>query len=442
MEKQSTNKNGIIEKLNTQLSAELHEEDGFEITTNVKWGRTSSNLVLDLVVRKNKFLLAVFRIEKTSEIAEREINEVTRYFDVLDRREEGLPIIITYCTDDKAYRLLFPKSIYEFLSKESQNLVFGSTNVIKDISSVIQFIKGAAEADEYRLKEQSSDVDIDDKKLRFFKSSEQVLDPEWCRDQLEPLSGTQICRYSSLDSLFSTLKYGTLRMNGLPGMNDKDEGLLAWNIIYGTDNTENEENKRRKGLINNAFIVSFSSEKKIDDLTQWRLYGDDARGVCCIYSVDINAVKDRFFLHPVKYIKKPNEKEEVSDELLQLFIKHVKQQSDLDYFDLSPAIFFYKLDVFKSEDEVRLLVDNKETAAYKSPKYRRDWLLTNSNRIPNPYIDVPLDSMPLKLEKILLGPNMNDIDTIQVQLETMLKQLSIKAIVEPSKIIGYRNPTK
>ena len=441
MEENKTKEKAIIEKIKKQLSAELSEDDGYDITTNVRWGRTSSDLVLDIVVRKNKYLLAVFKIGKTSSAVEWARNEAVRYFDTSLSTVEKAPIIITYCIDDKAYGLLYPHNIRRFLIDESPDLLIDRVE-IKDISRVIQIIKVAAEAEEYRLKEHSSDVDIDDEKLRFFKSSEQVLDPEWCRSKLEPLSGTQICRYSSIDSLFSTLRFGTFRMNGLPGMNDKDEGLLAWNIIYGTGNTENEENKRRKGLINNAFIVSFSSEKKIDDLTQWRLYGDDARGVCCIYSVDINAVKDRFFLHPVKYIKKPDENEVVSDELLQLFIQHIKRQPDLDYYDLSPAIFYYKLDIFKHEDEVRLLVDNKETAAYKSPEYRREWLLTNSNRIPNPYIDVPLDSMPLKLDKILLGPNMNDIDTIQVQLETMLKQLGIKAKVEPSKKTGYRNPSK
>lgn len=57
-----------------------------------------------------------------------------------------------------------------------------------------------------------------------------------------------------------------------------------------------------------------------------------------------------------------------------------------------------------------------------------------------PIIDVALDEIPLKLERIILGPNMNDIDTIQVQLEAMLEQQDIEATVEPSQISVYRNP--
>lgn len=56
-------------------------------------------------------------------------------------------------------------------------------------------------------------------------------------------------------------------------------------------------------------------------------------------------------------------------------------------------------------------------------------------------IDIEMDLFPLKLERIILGPNMNDIDTIQVQLETMLKDVGIEAVVELSEKTSYRNPT-
>ena len=87
--------------------------------------------------------------------------------------------------------------------------------------------------------------------------NEKVLDPQWCREQLR-IYTEDICRYSSLDSLFSTLKHGTFRMNGLPGMNDKDEGLLSWNLINVVNKLPTDTVKRRKGLINNAFIISYS----------------------------------------------------------------------------------------------------------------------------------------------------------------------------------------
>ena len=231
-------------------------------------------------------------------------------------------------------------------------------------------------------------------------------------------------------------------MNGLPGMNDKDEGLFAWNMINDTKKLSNDEVKKRKALINNAFIISYSYKSKIDDLIQWRLYGDDAKGVCCVYSVLQDKIDDRFFLHPIKYIEPPQKGKYPTDALLATLKKYVDNQSGLAYTDLSPLIFYYKHKDYEPEAEVRLLVDNKNTSAYNSLEFKREWLLTNSNNIPNPYIDIPLKDFPLKLERILLGPNMNDIDTIQVQLETMLKELGINAVVEPSKITSYRNPTK
>ncbi|MDY6294058.1 MAG: DUF2971 domain-containing protein [Bacteroidales bacterium] len=235
----------------------------------------------------------------------------------------------------------------------------------------------------------------------------------------------------------------TFRMNGLPGMNDKNEGLYAWNIINDPSKMSNHETKRRKSLVNNAYIISYSSGIKIDDLAQWRLYGDDAKGVCCVYSVRMNMITERFYLHPVNYIEKPNDEKDVNDKLLQLFLNYVQKHSDLDFADLSPAIFFYKPKEYEYEDEVRLLFDNKETSAYRTTSpYTMKWLLTSANNIPNPYIDIPYKDFPLKLEKILLGPNINDIDTIQVQLESMLKQLGIPAVVEPSTISSYRTPTK
>ena len=201
----------------------------------------------------------------------------------------------------------------------------------------------------------------------------------------------------------------------------------------------NEEGRKRKREMNNAFIVSFSKDEKIDNLDMWRLYGDDAKGVCCIYSVLKDKIKDRFFLHDIKYINN-NDESEINDSHLEHLRKYIESQNTLTYLDLSPSIFFYKPKDFENEQEVRLLVDNKKTTAYNNNPYKREWVLTSANKIPNPYIDISLDEIPLKLEKIILGPNMNDIDTIQVQLEAMLEQQNIKASVEPSKIDVYRNP--
>lgn len=424
----------IMKSLINMLSQKLTEDKGYEISSEVAWGPTSRDVRFDMVLRKDKFVKAIFEIKQS----ERGFQLALQRIPSLVFTKTTANILVIYLSKNKSFNII---------SKDSFNTQPFSYKTIYEIDGVIRLIEESSSEDNIKLIDyNSSNLNIEEPK--FYEQTERTLDPEWCRNQLKQLKtkneeDLKICRYSSIDSLFSTLNNMTFRMNGLPGMNDKNEGLYAWNIINDPSKMSNHETKRRKSLVNNAYIISYSSEIKIDDLAQWRLYGDDAKGVCCVYSVRMNMITERFYLHPVNYIEKPNDEKDVNDKLLQLFLNYVQKHSDLDFADLSPAIFFYKPKEYEYEDEVRLLFDNKETSAYRTTSpYTMKWLLTSANNIPNPYIDIPYKDFPLKLEKILLGPNINDIDTIQVQLESMLKQLGIPAVVEPSTISSYRTPTK
>lgn len=421
---QSLDEKSSVISLSDQLIEKLKNDDGYEVASFVKWGPTSRYWVFDIVVRKDDYVKAVIEVRKDLRGA---ANAHVHWADFVFRNTPA-PLFIIYRIEEDRFEVL------------KRNTTPDSYIKIKTLDSVVDLIKKTTIT---KLEEKASKTDEDnnDNKIKLKFYNEKVLDPQWCREQLR-IYTEDICRYSSLDSLFSTLKHGTFRMNGLPGMNDKDEGLLSWNLINVVNKLPTDTVKRRKGLINNAFIISYSSKDKIDDLTQWRLYGDDAKGVCCVFSVRTDKIAERFFLHSIKYIDIPPDGNSTSDDLLAELKKYVDNQTDLQYSDISPIIFYYKHKNYEPEAEVRLLVDNKKTSAYSTPPYKREWLLTYSNNIPNPYIDIPIKDFPLKLEKILLGPNMNDIDTIQVQLETMLEQLGIDAVVEPSKITNYRNPTK
>lgn len=424
----------IIKSLINMLSQKLTEDKGYEISSEVAWGPTSRDVRFDMVLRKDKFVKAIFEIKQS----ERGFQLALQRIPSLVFTKTTANILVIYLSKNKSFNII---------SKDSFNTQPFSYKTIYEIDEVIRLIEDSSSEENIKLTDyNSSNLNIEEPK--FYEQTERTLDPEWCRNQLKQLKtkneeDLKICRYSSLDSLFSTLNNMTFRMNGLPGMNDRNEGLYAWNIINDPSKMSNHETKRRKSLVNNAYIISYSSGIKIDDLAQWRLYGDDAKGVCCVYSVRMNMITERFYLHPVNYIEKPNDEKNVNDKLLQMFLNYVQKHSDLDFADLSPAIFFYKPKEYEYEDEVRLLFDNKETSAYRTTSpYTMKWLLTSANNIPNPYIDIPYKDFPLKLERILLGPNINDIDTIQVQLETMLKQLGIPAVVEPSTISSYRTPTK
>ena len=427
-------KDEALNKLYSQLSASLPTEDEYELEKHVDWGPQKDNLTYDIVVRRKRYITVVINLYEgeTDELL------LANSRKVFENTPASLSIVYwgikelyyLYRADDNTY-------INGIINKtESENLD-DVIAAIKDAS--VKNPSGAANQIGTLDTANQHESPVKEYNLKF--REEKVLDPEWCREKLG-LFSDEICRYTSLEYLFSILRYGCFRMNGLPGMNDKFEGLFAWNIINDEQRLTTEVIKKRKGLINNAFIVSFSHIKKLDDLYQWRLYGEESKGVCCVFSIKEDKIKDRFFLHQVKYIEAPKKGQSPSDSILAELKQYVDNQSDLDNSDLSPIIYFYKNASYASEEEIRLLVDNKNTSAYDSFPYRREWLLTNSNKIPNPYIDVPLKDFPLKLERILLGPNMNDVDTIQAQLETMLEQQDIDAKVELSNIDSYRNPTR
>lgn len=419
-----------LSKLFSELSARLLSEDGYEVEQQVDWGPRSENVTYDFIVRKDRYVKAVINLYG----GENEDLLLANSRRVFENTPASLYIV--YWDTEESYYLFKADENGNIDKKITKSFDDDVIDAIKQTSVKKSSVQNQAEPPEKTDDQENPENQFN---LKFHK--EKVLNPTWCREQLDPISD-KICRYTSLEYLFSILRNRCFRMNGLPGMNDKFEGLFAWDIINDANKLPTDVIKKRKKLINNAFIVSFSHIKKIDDLYQWRLYGDESKGVCCIFSIKEDRIKDRFFLHPVKYIEPPMKGQNPSDSLLAEIKKYVDNQSDKDNSDFSPIIYYYKNASYAPEEEIRLLVDNKNTSAYETSPYRREWLLTNSNNIPNPYIEVPLKDIPLKLEKILLGPNMNDIETIQAQLETMLNQLGIDAIVEPSSIKSYRTRTR
>lgn len=409
----------VTNSLEKNLKKEFPKNEGYEIVKELRWGNTSSRKRFDLSIMKNGQIFAILELKIRQRIGYIDLNLRNFVFD-----NTSADYFIYYYIEDENY-IIWRR---DYINEDPI-----------EVKNFCEFVRIVKKRDSIVAKKEE-----DDNKatkaccLKFTEKSEDSLDPEWCRKELGEYKDSTICRYCSLESIFSTLKYNTLRLNGLPGMNDRTEGLYVWNLINNLDKVPNDENKRRKRTINNAFILSFSKEEKIDDLTQWRLYGDDAKGVCCVFSIKKENIKDRFFLHAVRYIDK-NDFLAQPDELLRKIDEYIKSCPNICKTDFSPAIFFYKPSEFEVEKEVRLLVDNKECISYKTNSYKREWLLTNANNLPNPYIDIKLNEVPLNLKKIILGPNIKNLDTIQVQLETMLEQLKMNVVVEESIIKSYRN---
>ncbi len=127
-------------------------------------------------------------------------------------------------------------------------------------------------------------------------------------------SFTEIYRYASFDWFFSMIQNGKYRMCGIAGMNDPTE------VDYFDKYVNNGVDKEK--VDNNIFISSCCLLE--DDLTMWRLYGDDAKGVCLTFK--INCENENFVMSKVDYANKDTHRcLDIIKELINegVFFKHL-----------------------------------------------------------------------------------------------------------------------
>lgn len=119
----------------------------------------------------------------------------------------------------------------------------------------------------------------------------------------------EIAKYTTLDTLVAVLQSGKMRMNSIVSMNDKTEiGFLEEYIRNYKEDFDEECDKYL--FADKEFITSFTT--RIDDLDMWRLYGDNARGVCMVFE-RINKDSDELF--NISYIA---EKSDVLEKIAKL----------------------------------------------------------------------------------------------------------------------------
>lgn len=231
---------------------------------------------------------------------------------------------------------------------------------------------------------------------------------------------SKLCKYTTLDTLYALLTRGTYRVSGLVGMNDKSE-LDFFDDYCGTTDDTN---------VNDVFISC--GVEDCDDLTMWRLYGDNAKGVCLVFEVK-DIAKDTFMLHKVSYAIKTkdggynNQKLDIIKSLMTL---------GLHFGEKNKWKHFFKASEYSIEKEIRLLYINNELC-------QRDvsWVRTIDHSILNPTIDFNLrkEAFPLKLVKIVLGNNCPEIEINRKQIKDMLKIIGFSDVeIVSSNIKNYR----
>ncbi|MCQ2351084.1 MAG: DUF2971 domain-containing protein [Paludibacteraceae bacterium] len=209
------------------------------------------------------------------------------------------------------------------------------------------------------------------------------------------------CKYATLDTAYYILTNGTFRVSGIAGMNDKSE-IDFFDEYCKTDNSENT---------NDVFISCGVDD--CDNLTMWRLYGDDSKGVCLVFEIN-DLAKDTFIMHKVEYAKKHIGK--YYNEHLDI----IKEMNDtgIKFNELNKWKHFFKASEYSIENEIRLLYVNNVVC-----NRNVTWVKTPDHSILNPVIDFHLkqEVFPLRLKKIVVGSNCPEIDTNIRQIKEMLK---------------------
>lgn len=247
----------------------------------------------------------------------------------------------------------------------------------------------------------------------------------------------KVCRYTSLNSLFLAMKNGSHVMCSITCMNDKGETSYADKYVgYGafaeTTNSIKENN--------DCFILSCCSEEMTDNLTMWRLYGNDGKGVCIEYEVDPSKIDNKeFFMAPISYGK--SMKEHPALDFIRS-IRHWKQEGWC--FELKRWYIwkhFFKSHLFKEENEVRLLYIWTD-----SSKEEVEWIMDTTNNIVSRICKFKIKGgrLPLNLTKAIIGPKCSEQESNVAQFNYMNRQLKVvpdslfASAVKASKIEDYR----
>lgn len=353
----------------------------------------------------------------------------------LSNRDSNVPIIVL---SENKFVLIKGKVEEELDISKLENII---VNGIKsDIEKNIESIKHNIfiELSHYFSEKKmifpftTEKLQFDYETLRFVFKSDEI---DLFFDQILNTYEKSVCRYTSLNSIFTTITKENQRMSGIAGMNDLEEIDFTDKYIYGGSFTPPSRSD-----YNNRFILSCSTLDVYDDLTMYRLYADDAKGVCLKYSIEETKSSGNFYIKKVEYADKKGINSTL--ELIKGIIDHIakKTMHIVDFFGDSGWKYFFKPYEYKIENEVRILYSRS-----KESSIARDWLITNNNQIINPYVDFSLKLndkvIPIRLKEIVLGPKHPEKDVNKnqyIELLSCYSQSFVGVKVVTSHIKNYR----
>lgn len=257
--------------------------------------------------------------------------------------------------------------------------------------------------------------------------------------------GEEVVRYVPFSSAYRSLNEQTIGMVSLIGMNDVSECYYVDQYIAkkkGEDPSKSILPAERK-LLNNTYNLSCNDLSKEDDLTMWRLYGDNCKGACIKMIIEKDVVENNntFMLAPVSYGKDGDTHPELDfvDNIMSLIIDEKK----LLFKTWCYWKHFFKDYRYSVEKEVRLVYTGGGCG-------KRNWILVKDNEIPCPISIFPIkclpnhsNDFPMTIKEIIIGSKCTDKETKQGQFDELIKERNAGydkdfAEVKLSEIDNYR----
>lgn len=277
---------------------------------------------------------------------------------------------------------------------------------------------------------------IDIEKFELAWSFESELEQDFFTALVGKCQAVDLCRYTTLDSLFRILSEGKMSMCGIACMNDRSECYYVDQYLKNNrPRSISELSQDEISMLNSYFILSCSDKSLEDNLLMWRIYANEATGVCLNYHVNKEKINKPFYLAKVCYAKRDGFHPEL--EFIRDIMNITIRGRRFRLKNLSLWKHFFKQYEYKDEQEIRLLYFEPDKSKYK-------WIKT-SDQIVCPIVEFNYKdgcTFPLSLSKITLGPKSPENETNKPQIKYLLDcgfvSKSERTVVESSKISSYR----
>jgi len=242
--------------------------------------------------------------------------------------------------------------------------------------------------------------------------------------------------YTNFYSLTSILLSGKIRLSCIVGINDSSE-ITFTDEMLGLRDPERNVNQSRIDYANDRFLLSLS--RKPDDLNQWRLYGEDGKGVSLEFcarelSDEYKYPKGPFLFGNVIY---DSSILKVLKESFRKIERSFGRKFTLDHIYLWRN--FFKDGCYEPEAEFRIVFFNSKN------KFTNEEIGWSVNRIGifNSFVEFNIFGghpmiFPFHIKRIIIGPKMSECKTNAMQLEYYRKNRGYGFAIETSKIRHYR----